>query len=68
MIAENLCKELGNIGSYFLEQILNIGIIEEKYMDCSINEECLPFLRLLWEEKKIIESNKEQVILLFFFF
>lgn len=36
-------------------------------MDCSINEECLSFLHLLWEEEKRIESNKEQVILLFFF-
>ena len=35
-------------------------------MDCSINEECVSYLRLLWEEEKIVEeSNKEQVILLF---
>lgn len=34
-------------------------------MDCSINEECLSYLHLLWQEEKIIESNKEQVILLF---
>lgn len=35
-------------------------------MDCSINEECLSYLHLLWEKDKIIEkSNKEQVILLF---
>lgn len=35
-------------------------------MDYSINEECLSYLHLLWQEEKIIEeSNKEQVILLF---
>lgn len=35
-------------------------------MDCSINEERLSYLHLLWQEEKIIESNKEQVILHFF--
>lgn len=34
-------------------------------MDCSVNEECPSYLRLLREEEKVEESNKEQVVLLF---
>lgn len=50
-----------------MEQILNIDITRGKLsMDCSINEECLSYLHLLWEKDEIIEKlNKEQVILLF---
>ena len=50
-----------------MEQILNIAITRGKIsISCSINEECLSYLRLLWQEEKIIEeSSKKQVILIF---
>ena len=50
-----------------MEQILNVGMTRGKIsMDWSLHEECLSYLRLLWEEEKIVEeSKKEQVILLF---